>query len=89
MKQINVRLQDSEYGQLVRYAAQWGITPTEYARFQMLSPSANWRMRHARVPEKTARDFLDCPDGDLDRLPNGWFKLRGEAQWFWIEGHSE
>ena len=27
MKQINVRLQDSDYDLIAKYAAEWGITP--------------------------------------------------------------
>ena len=41
MKQINVRLQDSDYDLIAKYAAEWGITPTEYTRLQARSPAAD------------------------------------------------
>ncbi len=84
-KQVNIRLHASEFDLLTDRAAEWGITPTEYARLQMLSSPADWRMRCVRVPKSAAQQFLDCDDGDLERLPNGWLKVPGELQWFWLE----
>ena len=84
-QQVNVRLDDSEHDLLKARAAEWGITPHEYARLQLLAPAADWRMRHVRVPKSGAQQFLDCPDGELEKLPNGWLKVAGALQWFWIE----
>ena len=88
-KQINVRMQQSDIDLVAQFAAEWDITPTEYIRLQATSPAADWRLRQMRVLRDQAQAFLDCPDGELEKLPNGWFKLRGERQWFWIEGVSD
>ena len=87
MKQINVRLQDSEHDLIAKRAAEWGITPTEYTRLQALSPAADWRMRRVLVPKAAAQQFLDCEDDDLERLPNGWLKVPNTLQWFLVEDH--
>ena len=88
-KQVNVHLGDSEHGIVERRAAAWGITPHEYARLQMRATAADWGMRRVLVPAASAQQFLDCPDGELEKLPSGWFKIAGERQWFWIEGVSD
>ena len=64
---------------------EWGIEPREYAKLQMLSPAADWRQRRMVVPKAMSEQFLDCPDGGLEELPNGWHKVVGSLQWFWVE----
>ena len=90
-QQINFRLHDSEHDLLAEYAAEWGIKPREYAKLQMLAPAADWRMRQVKVPAAMARDFMrkDYDGSSLERCPNGWYKVAGERQWFWVEGYSD
>ena len=89
-QQINVRLHGSEYDMLRDRAAEWGVSPTEYARLQMLAPPSDWGMRRMEMPE----DVLRAPSANVDRdvaaimqgegfelLDSGWWKNARDSRW--------
>ena len=88
--QIGVGFGPGEKEIAERRANKAGVSLTRYVRLQALSPAADWRMHRVFVPAASAQQVLDLdPVDQLEQLPNGWFKLAGEPQWFWIEGVSD
>ena len=84
--QIRVRLRPGEKEIIEIRAEAENVSRTRYVRLQAVSPTADWRMRRVFVPRVVAQSF---PVDELERLPSGWFKIAGDAVWFWIEGVSD
>ena len=91
MKQINVRLDDFEYSLLNVMAYEWGISPTQYAKLQMLASAADWGMRREVMTEAELREESSANvDRDVaaimqsegfSQLRSGWWKRKSDSQW--------
>ena len=93
--QINVRLHDDEYDLLQKRAAEWGISPPQYAKLQMLAPAADWGMRRAVMTEAALRAPSANVDRDVAAIMQsdgyelkacGWWKQRDNNQWLRVDG---
>ena len=91
MKQINVRLDDFEYSLLNVMACEWGISPTQYAKLQMLASAADWGMRREVMTEAELREESSANvDRDVaaimqsegfSQLRSGWWKRKSDSHW--------